>query len=97
MTIPRFLVLLALFAGLGMAVVALRADQVSRSHHIQEIMLEQTTSRRTMRSKEMDIARLRSPTMIRDRARRFELPVDPPHGKPGGLLLPPDESWLVDQ
>jgi hypothetical protein len=96
-TIPRFLGLLAVFGGLGILVVALRADQVQRSHHVQRVLLEQSRVRQTIRTNEMEIARLRSPSMIQDRARRFDLSVDPPYGRLSGKVLPPDESWLADQ
>jgi hypothetical protein len=77
-------------------VVTLRADQVQRSHHVQRILLEQSDTRRAIRANDMEIARLRSPSMIQDRARRFDLSLDPPYTKVGGRVLPPDESWLAE-
>ncbi len=94
MTIPRFIGLLAMFAGLGIAVVVLRADQVRRSNHIQQLQLEQIGLQRTIWANQVEIARHRSPQMIRDRAKRFAVPVLPPYEQK--TVLPPEESWVTD-
>lgn len=94
MTIPRFLVLLAVVGALGLAVVALRADQTRRSHHIQKLQYQQLELRRRIQANQVRIARQRSPQMIRDRAQRFDLPVTPPYEEM--TVLPPDEAWVAD-
>lgn len=88
MTIPRFLGLLTVFGCLGILVVTLRADQVQRSHRIQRILRKQSEARRTIRTNDVEIARLRSPSMIEDRARRFDLSLEPPYGRLSGDVLP---------
>lgn len=94
MTIPRFIGLLAMFGGLGIAVVVLRADQVRRSNHIQQLQFQQIELQQTIWAKQMEIARLRSPEMIRDRAKRLAVPILPPYEEKS--VLPPDETWVAD-
>jgi hypothetical protein len=94
MTIPRFMGLLALFGGLGIAVVALRADQVRRSNHIQQLQFEQIKLQQTIWANDAKIARLRSPQMIRDRATRFAVPLLPPYEERS--VLPRDEAWVAE-
>jgi len=95
MTIPRLVGLLTLFAMVGMAAVLLRADQTRISHRIQQLRLEQIRRQCTIRANEMSIARLKSPPMVRDRTRRFDVPMVPPYEPKG--VLPPDEAWVADQ
>ncbi|MBN1491850.1 MAG: hypothetical protein JXA69_18205 [Phycisphaerae bacterium] len=95
MTIPRLVGLLAVFGALGIIAVVLRADQVRRSHHIQRLHFEQVSLERTMRTKRLEIARLRSPRQIRERAERFDVPLVPPYDEV--TVLPADESWVADQ
>jgi hypothetical protein len=79
---------------LGIGVVYLRADQVRRSNRIQQLQFEQLALRQTIWAHEMKIARLRSPAMVRDRTKRFAVPLVPPYE--GRTVLPPDDSWVAD-
>jgi len=94
MTIPRFTGLLVLSGALGIAVVVLRADQVRRSNHIQQLQFEQIALRQVIWTKEMEIARLRSPQMIRDRTSRLAIPLVPPYEEKS--VLPQEEAWVAE-
>ncbi len=73
MTIPRTVGLLIGLTGIGIAVVAMRAEQAQHLRRIQEFQFRQTELRQQIWSQEMELARLRSPQMIRERAERFGL------------------------
>ena len=73
MTIPRMVGLLAALAMVGITVVVMRADQRQVSQRIQELQFRQTELRREIWTQDMELARLRSPAMIRERAERFGL------------------------
>jgi len=76
MTIPRMVVLLVALSAVGIAVVALRLDQMATSRRIQELEFRRTDLQRQVWTQELEIARLRSPGAVRDRARVFGLEVD---------------------
>jgi hypothetical protein len=94
MTVARFIFLLALFGSLGIAVVILRADQVRRSHHIQTLQLQQVGLQRVLWARQMEVARLREPRSVRERARRFDVPIVPPHD--GVDIASRQEPWTAD-
>jgi hypothetical protein len=73
MTIPRMVGLLVALSCIGIAVVTLRVDQVRHMRRIQQTQFEQSELRQRIWSQEMQLARLRSPQMIRERAARFGL------------------------
>lgn len=73
MTIPRMVGLLAALAMVGIAVVMMRADQRQISQRIQELQFRQTELQREVWTQDMELARIRSPAMIRERAERFGL------------------------
>lgn len=73
MTIPRMLGLLIVLTTIGVAVVLMRGQQVRHLRRIQEWQFRQTELRQQIWSQEMELARLRSPQMIRERAERFGL------------------------
>ena len=73
MTIPRMVGLLVVLAVVGLGVVVIRVDQAAISQRIQDLQFRQTELRRKLWTQEMELARLRSPGMIRDRAERFGL------------------------
>lgn len=75
MTIPRMVVLLSALAAVGVAVVALRLDQVTTSRQIQELQFRRAELQRQIWTQDLEIARLRSPGVVRDRAKRFGLNV----------------------
>jgi hypothetical protein len=55
----------------GLGVVVIRVDEAAISQRIQELQFRQTELRRQLWTQEMELARLRSPGMIRERAERF--------------------------
>jgi len=75
MTIPRMVGLLVALAVVGLGVVVIRVDQAAISQRIQDLQFRQTELHRKLWTQEMELARLRSPFMIRDRAERFGLQV----------------------
>ena len=75
MTIPRMVGLLVALAVVGLGVVVIRVDQAAISQRIQDLQFRQTAVGRQLWTQEMELARLRSPGMIRDRAERFGLQV----------------------
>ena len=77
MTIPRMVGLLIALTVIGIAVVAMRAEQARSLHRIQALQFRQTELRQQIWSQEMELARLRSPRMIRERAQHFGLVAGP--------------------
>ncbi len=73
MTIPRMVGLLMALTAIGLAVVSLRTDQSRRMRHIQDLQNQHKELRQQIWMQEMELARLRSPQMIRERAARFGL------------------------
>jgi hypothetical protein len=73
MTIPRMVGLLLAMTAVGLGVVLIRVDEAAISQRVQELQFRQTELRRNQWSQEMELARLRSPNMIRDRAERIGL------------------------
>ena len=94
MTVPRLIVLLLFFGVLGIAVAALRAAPGRRSHRVQQMQFEQLTRRQRIWANEMEIARLRSPQMVRDRTKLLSVPVVPPYE--GKVIVSPDESSVAE-
>ena len=83
MTIPRMVGVLIALTVIGIAVVVLRVDQAATSRRIQELQFTQTDLRRRIWTEELELARLRSPRMIRERAERFGLSVECGETGPG--------------
>lgn len=73
MTIPRMVGLLLAMTTIGLGVVLIRVDEAAIARRVQELQFHQTELRRQLWTQEMELARLRSPSMIRDRAERFGL------------------------
>lgn len=71
MTIPRMVGLLAALTAIGIAAVVMRVEQVRHMRRIQELQFAQTELRQKIWTQEMQLARLRSPQMIRERAAFF--------------------------
>jgi hypothetical protein len=71
MTIPRMVGLSIALALLGIAVVAVRLEQARHMRQIQMLQFRQADLRQKIWTQEMELARLRSPQMIRERAARF--------------------------
>ena len=76
MTIPRMVGILIALTVIGIAVVVIRVDQAATSRRIQELQFRQTDLRRQIWTQELELARLRSPRMIRERAERFGLSIE---------------------
>ncbi|NLX14451.1 MAG: hypothetical protein GXY44_12465 [Phycisphaerales bacterium] len=73
MTMPRIVGVLSALASIGIAVVVLRADQARHARQIQKLHIEQQQMHQRIWEQEMEMARLRSPRMIRERAERLGL------------------------
>ena len=77
MTMPRMVGVLLGLAAIGVAVVALRLEQARHMREIQKLQFAQTELQQDIRRQEMDLARLRSPQMVRERAARFGMETRP--------------------
>ncbi|UCD29094.1 MAG: hypothetical protein JSV03_01015 [Planctomycetota bacterium] len=73
MTIARMLGLAIILTVTGIAVVAMRVDQCRHLRQVQELQFQQSELKQRIWQQEMELARLRSPQMIRDRADRLDL------------------------
>ena len=73
MTIPRAVGLLVALSAVGIAMVALRAEQARHTRRIQELQFRQVELRRQIWDQEMELARLRAPGIVRERAVRLGL------------------------
>ncbi len=71
MTIPRMVGLSIAMAAIGVAVVAIRLEQARHMREIERLQFKQTELRQKIWSQEMELARQKSPQMIRERATRF--------------------------
>jgi hypothetical protein len=77
MTMPRMVGLLLGLATVGVAVVALRLEQAHHMREIQKLQFEQASLRQVIWSQNKELARLRSPQMVRERAVRFGVEASP--------------------
>lgn len=77
MTIPRMVGLLVGLALLGVAVVAMRVDQARMSWKIQEMQFQKMRMDREAWSQEIELARLRSPDAVRERAIQLGIMPEP--------------------
>lgn len=77
MTTARLVGVLAGLALIGIAIVAIRVDQSRVSQRIQTYQFQQTSLSREIWTQEMEMARLRSPQVIRAQAIRLGLEVGP--------------------
>ena len=76
MTVPRMVGLLIGLTVIGVAVVAMRVEQSRHRREIQQLQFRQTElCQRIWQQENVDLPRLRSPQMIRERAERFGLRV----------------------
>jgi len=73
MTMPRMVGVLTILASIGIAVVVLRTDQSKHARQIQKLHIQQQQLHQRIWEQEMEMARLRSPRMIRERAERLGL------------------------
>ena len=85
MTIPRMVGLLVGLAVLGVAVVAMRVDQARMGWKIQEMQFQKMRMDREAWSQEIELARLRSPDAVRERAIQL------------GIMAPPASAPSTNQ
>lgn len=88
MTIGRMVGLLLGLAVIGVAVVAIRLEHARHMRQIQVLQFEQAELRRHIWAQEMELGRLRSPQMIRERAARFGVETETGPAKPGKAARP---------
>lgn len=72
MTIARAVVAVLFFALLGLVNVMLRAQQVAIMRAVERQRREIVELRRTLWAQQLELARLRSPQRVRERAHRLE-------------------------
>jgi hypothetical protein len=72
MSMTRLVVLLGAMAGIGIAVVALRVEQSATLWRIQELQFRETQLRRDIWRQQMELGRLRSPHLVRERVERLK-------------------------
>ncbi len=89
MTVPRMVGLLVGLTAIGVAVVALRLEHARHMRQIQVLQFQQSELRQKIWSQDMELARLRSPQMIRERAARFGVTPAPETGKADGVRPTP--------
>jgi len=94
MTVARGLVVLAMLAAVGVAVVAVRAETAKAANRVQRLHEVEVELKHRMWSQEMELARLRGPEQIRQRAQAMGLQVVPPardeKPKKGAIVKPRD-------
>ncbi len=75
MTIGRQVAVLLAMTAIGVAAVALRVEQVQHTRRIEALRAQEASLRQRIWEQEMELARLRSPQMIRERAARLGVSV----------------------
>lgn len=78
MTVARGLVVLAMLAAVGVAVVAVRAETAKAANRVQGLHETEVELQHRLWTQEMELARLRGPDEIRRRAQALGLSVVPP-------------------
>lgn len=78
MTVPRALLVLGMLSSVGVAIVTLRAESAKAAWRIQRLHQEKVQLRHSLWSVEMNLARLRAPERIAERAAELGLDVHPP-------------------
>jgi len=78
MTVARGLVVLAMLAAVGVAVVAVRAESAKAANRVQRLHETEVELQHRLWAQEMELARLRGPDEIRQRAQALGLSVVPP-------------------
>ena len=73
MTVPRVVILLVALVLVGVAAVAIRIDQRRCARQIQQLQFHEIDLKQTIWTQEMQLARLRSPRLIQDRAPKLGL------------------------
>jgi len=78
MTVARGLIVLAMLAAVGVAVVAVRAETAKAANRVQRLHQSEVDLKQRLWSQEMELAQLRCPDEIRRRAQSLGLSVVPP-------------------
>jgi hypothetical protein len=71
MTIGRVVGVVLILTAIGLAVAAIRADQIALARRVARLHQEKLLLEREVWEQEVTIARLRSPELIRDRVARI--------------------------
>lgn len=90
MSVTRGVVLLLAFAALAVVAVHLRAKETRLAAHIQRLSRQRIELRRQSWALQMEIARLRTPQQIRERADRWRLAVRAPGSEEPQTLVRAD-------
>jgi hypothetical protein len=80
-TVPRALFVLMLLVATALLVVAFRGESAKAWHRIQRLDQRQVELRQRLWAQELNLARLRVPDEIRQRAGRMGLELVPPEGE----------------
>jgi len=76
MTIPRMVGVLLCLVAVSLAVVVMRVEQSRISWRTQQMQFDQARLRRELWTQETELARLRAPAMVRERAVRLGLQIN---------------------
>ncbi|MCK6455161.1 MAG: hypothetical protein L6Q92_01325 [Phycisphaerae bacterium] len=82
MTVPRALWVLLMLTSVGVAEVLLRGQTARASNRVQKIHREYQDARHRLWQLELELAVLRDPQRIRERAEALRLDVVPPSAEP---------------
>ncbi|HRW51900.1 MAG TPA: hypothetical protein P5081_03380 [Phycisphaerae bacterium] len=78
MTVPRALFILFLMVAIGVAIVLFRGESARAANRIQQLHAETIELEQRLWSAEIELARMREPRAIRQRAEKMKLPIVPP-------------------
>jgi hypothetical protein len=78
MTVSRALLILSLMVAICVAIVLLRGESARAANRIQRLHAESIELEQRLWSAEIDLARLREPRAIRERAHQMGLSIVPP-------------------
>ncbi|MCB9857865.1 MAG: hypothetical protein H6818_19455 [Phycisphaerales bacterium] len=78
MTVPRALFILFLMVAIGVAIVVFRGESARAANRIQQLHAETIELEQRLWSAEIELARMREPRAIRQRAADMNLSIVPP-------------------
>ena len=81
MTVGRIAGFLSLLAFVAGVLIWLRSEEIRTAVHIQQLHHEEIALRRELWSKQLELARLKSPAAIEGRVGPMQLDIIPPHGE----------------
>ena len=82
MTVARVLLALSMMVAIGVGIVVLRGESAKVANRVQRLHGRQLVLEQDLWSREMELAKLRTPDEIRRRARELGLEVVPPKPDP---------------